>query len=321
VTYALHFNAPDRLLLLAVLAAFAAVYVVLHVRRKQYAVRFTNLNLLDTVAPKRPGWRKHLPAAAFLFGAACLVLALAHPIRTERVPRERATIILAIDVSLSMKADDVTPTRLDAAQHAAKAFLSEIPKTVNVGLVSFSGTVSQLVAPTTDRAAVSTAIDGLQLQEGTAIGSAILTSLDALKHVAAATDSTLAPGRIVLMSDGKTTVGAPNEIGVAAAKKAKIPVTTIAFGTDNGSITVEGEPLPIPVPVNRDALESIAKETGGKFFQAFTESQLAGVYKTIGSSVGYKSEPRDVSAWFVGLGTVVLLIAAAGSLLWSSRLP
>jgi Ca-activated chloride channel family protein len=322
MTLAFMFRSADRLWLLVVLAALLVGYLVLHGRRQQYAVRFTNLDLLDSVAPKRPGWRRHLPAAAFLLGGLSLVVALAHPTRAERVPSERATIILAIDVSLSMQADDVKPTRLEAAQTAATSFLDEVPATVNVGLLSFSGTVSLLVSPTTDREAVRTAIAGLQLQEGTAIGSAILASLDALKQVpSAGAGSEPVPGRIVLMSDGKTTVGQPNSQGVAAAQKAQVPVTTIAFGTDQGSISVEGSPLPVPVPVNREALRDIADQTGGSFFEAFTESELANVYRNIGSSIGYKTEQRDIAAWFVGVGALMLLLAAAGSLLWTSRFP
>jgi Ca-activated chloride channel family protein len=316
------FLARSHLWWLLAVFALGGIYIAIQAQRRPYTVRFTNLDLLDTVAPKRPGWRRHLPAAAFVLGGLLLVIAFARPSHAERVPRERATIVLAVDVSLSMQADDVAPTRLVAAQQAAKTFLDEVPDTINVGLVSFSGTVSVLVAPTTDRQLVRDAIDNLQLQEGTAIGSAIVASLDAINQAPPPADGTEpAPGRIVLMSDGKTTVGLPNEEGVAAANAAEVPVTTIAFGTDEGTITVEGEPSPIPVPVNRDALRAIADQTGGTYFEAFTERDLAAIYRDIGSSVGYKTEQREVGAWFLGTGLLLLLLAAAGSLLWSSRLP
>jgi len=314
------FLAPMRLWLLVGAAALLALYVLAQLRRRTYTVRFTNMALLDQVAPNRPGWRRHLPAAAFLVAIVTLILGFAVPARDTKVPKERATIMLALDTSLSMEATDVTPTRIEAAQSAAKAFVDELPARINVGLVTFNGNASLAVSPTTDREAIKTAIDNAQLGERTAIGEAIFTSLDALKQVPAQ-DGTEVPARIVLMTDGTTTDGRTNDQAVAAAKTANVPVTTIAFGTDHGTITIPQEPLPIPVPVDKEALKSIASDTGGQYYAAASEAQLKQVYDNIGSSVGYVTEQREVTAWFIGGALVFLLLTGGLSLLWFQRLP
>jgi Ca-activated chloride channel family protein len=314
---------PARLWLLAGAAGLAIAYVVLQRRRRQYAVRFTNIALLEAVAPKRPGWRRHATAAAFLVAIVALVVAFARPTHDEKVPRERATVIVAIDTSLSMQADDVTPTRFVAAKSAAKAFVDQLPKKINVGLVSFDGNARLDVSPTVDRAKVKNAIDRLQLNEGTAIGEAIFVSLDAIRQQAVADDSAtdVVPARIVLMSDGKTTVGRANDLGVAAAQKAKVPVSTIAFGTDHGEITVPQEQFPVPVPVDRGALQSVANETGGSFFSATSAAELQKVYANIGSSIGFDVQQAEITSWFVGAALLALMATAGMSLAWFNRLP
>lgn len=314
---------PVRLWLLAGVAGLAVVYVVLQRRRRQYAVRFTNIALLEAVAPKRPGWRRHATAAAFLVAIASLVVAFARPTHDQKVPRERATVVVAIDTSLSMIATDVTPSRIQAVKTAAKAFVDQLPPKINVGLVSFDANARLAVSPTTDRAKVKKAIDRLQPNEGTAIGEAIFTALEAIKQQAVADDSAVntVPARIVLMSDGKTTVGRPNELAVAAANQAKVPVSTIAFGTDHGEITVPQEPLPVPVPVDPVALKSIADATGGSFFTATSEAELQKVYANIGSSIGFDVEQREISSWFVGAALLAMMATAAMSLAWFNRLP
>jgi Ca-activated chloride channel family protein len=314
------FLAPMRLWLLAGAAALLVLYVLVQLRRRTYAVRFTNMALLDQVAPNRPGWRRHLPAAAFLLAVVLLILGFAVPARDTKVPKERATIMLALDTSLSMEATDVAPTRIEAAQSAAKAFVDELPSRINIGLVTFNGNASVAVSPTTDREAVKAAIDNAQLGERTAIGEAIFSSLDALKQVPAQ-DGTEVPARIVLMTDGTTTDGRTNDQGVAAAKAANVPVTTIAFGTDHGTITIPQEPLPIPVPVDKEALKSIASDTNGKFYSAATEGELKQVYDNIGSSVGFITEQHEISTWFIAGALVLMLITGGLSLAWFQRLP
>lgn len=315
------FLEPLRLWLLVGVAALAVLYAVLQLRRRTYAVRFTNVDLLRSVAPRRPGWRRHVAAGVYLLALVALVVGFARPTRDERVPRERATIIMAIDVSLSMEATDVPPSRLEAAQAAARQFLDLVPPKINIGLVTFSGVASVRVPPTTDREAVRRVIDTLELDERTAIGEAIFASLDAIAAVPPDEEGTPPPARVVLMSDGTTTDGRPNEEGVAAARDAGVPVSTIAFGTDYGTIRVPEEPVPIPVPVDRPALAAIAQGTGGEFYAAATEAELTRVYEDIGSSVGFVTEQREISTWFVGGALGLLLVAGSLSLVWFSRLP
>lgn len=320
-TLALTFMEAARLWLLVLVAALGVSYLVTQARRRSYAVRFTNLALLDSVAPKRPGWRRHLPAALLLVALAGMVGAFAKPARDERVPRERATIILAIDTSLSMEATDVAPSRLEAAQEAAKTFIDLLPPRLNVGLVTFNGSAVVKVAPTQDREEVLASIDQLRLGERTAIGEAIYASLDAIRNAPTGEDGEPVPARIVLMSDGETTSGRPDQQAAAEAKKQNVPISTISFGTPNGTIELPDQEGPISVAVNPDALAKIANETGGTAFEAATEEQLKAVYEDIGSSVGYTTELRDISGTFVGASLVVLFLAAALSQLWFSRLP
>lgn len=317
----MNFLDPQRLLLLGAVALLAVLYLVLQARRRTYAVRFTNLALLSAVAPKRPGWRRHLPAAFFLVATAVLVVGFARPTREEQVPRERATIILAIDTSLSMEADDVAPTRIEAAKAAAASFIDILPPKINVGLVAFNGNATLKVPPTTDRARLKAGIQGLQLGERTAIGEAIFASLDALNQVPPDQEGTKPPARILVMSDGATTDGRPNEVAAKAAVDAGVPVSTIAFGTDDGKIQVPGESRTVSVRVDREALKDIADTTQGRSFSAATEGELRDVYADIGSSVGYTTEEREVSSWFIGGALGLLLITSGMSLIWFSRLP
>ncbi len=322
--FALTYLAPSRFWLLLGVVALAAAYVVLQTRRRTYAVRFTNLDLLQSVAPRSPGWRRHVPAIFLLMAIAALVVAVARPAREERVPRERATVVMAIDTSLSMMAEDIDPNRLVAAQRAAKTFLDILPPQINVGLVSFNGTGTILVPPTTDRQRVRNAIDTLELDERTAIGEAIFTSLQAIRQAPRAEgdeDNEDVPARIVLLSDGKTTVGRPDSVGAQAARDAGVPVNTIAFGTEDGVIVLPQETAPIPVDVDYQALEQIADATGGKAFRAASEADLREVYRNIGSSIGYEIEFREVGRWFVGAGMLLLFVGSTLSLLWFSRLP
>ena len=318
---AITFVEKNRLWLLLGVAALAISYVVTQNRRRSYAVRFTNLALLDSVAPKRPGWRRHIPALFLLLALAGMVGAFAKPARNTRVPRERATIMLAIDTSLSMEATDVAPSRLKAAQNAAKDFINLLPPRLNVGLVTFNGTAVVRVAPTQDRAELLAGVDQLRLGERTAIGEAIYASLDAIKAAPVAANGKKVPARIVLMSDGETTSGRPDAQASAAAKKAKVPVSTISFGTADGTITLPDQEGPVSVAVNPAALAKIANATGGTAFTAATQDELKHVYEDIGSSVGYTTELKDITGVFIGGSLIVLFLAAGLSQLWFSRLP
>jgi Ca-activated chloride channel family protein len=319
--------------LLLGVAVLIVAYMFTQRRKSGYAVRFTNLELLDSVAPKRPGWRRHATAAVFVLAISALVVALARPTRAEDVLVERATVVVAIDTSLSMEATDVSPSRLEAAQEAANALIDSLPEPINLGLVAFNGVAQITLAPTQDREAVRRAIDNLELGEATAIGEAIFTSLDAIELAPGGEEGSAGartddpgedeeiPATIVVMSDGETTVGRPDIAATDAADEAGVPVSTIAFGTPDGTITVEGEPLPIPVQVDEESLRSIAEATGGAFFTAQTVNELSDAFADIGSRVGTETEQREITTWFLGLGVVLLLLTAIMSLLWFSRLP
>jgi Ca-activated chloride channel family protein len=317
------FLAPSRLWGLLAVLALALAYVATALLRKRYTVRFTNLPLLETVAPSRPGWRRHLAASAFLLAILAMVLAWARPADEVLVPKERATVVLAIDTSLSMEATDVAPSRIEAAQEAALAFIDELPEQMNVGLVTFDGVARVRVTPTTDRQPVRAAIQTLELGPATAIGEAIFAGLDAIDAAPTfAEDGEEAepvPARMVVMTDGKTTVGRPDIDGAEAAVEADVPVSTIAFGTDRGTIVIDGEIQ--PVPVDREPLRLIAERTGGEFFSAESLGELERVYTDIGSSVGFDTEEQEVTERFAGYAVVLVLVSAALSLLFFQRLP
>jgi Ca-activated chloride channel homolog len=313
-----NFLAPGRLWLLLAVVALVAGYVVVQRQRRHYAARFTNLELLASVAPKRPGWRRHVAAAALLAALVILVTAWARPTRPEQVPRERATVMLAIDTSTSMEATDVEPSRVEAAKAAASSFADGMPDRFRLGLVAFNSDARQIVAPTQDHASVRNAIELLRLDSYTAIGEAIFTSLDSLQDVPSRT-SNRRLAHIVLMSDGDTNTGRSNESAAAAASSRRVPVTTIAFGTDDGTIGSGNDEY--NVPVDRDALREIADATKGRFYEAQSADQLSAVYDNIGSSVGFRTEQREATAWFVGIGLVLVIAGAGASLIWTSRLP
>lgn len=316
------FATPLRLLLLIGVALFVAAYVVVQRRRTAYAVKFTNIALLDRVAPRRPGWRRHVPALLFVLALATLIVGFAQPWVEQRVPKERATIILAVDTSISMQATDVQPTRIAAAKDAATSFVDLIPPKINVGLVAFNGSATVKVAPTTDHGALKSGIATMQLGERTAMGDAITASLDAVRSMPSDGQDTPAPARIVLMSDGKSTSGGAVDAAVTAANEAGVPISTIAFGTDEGTVVLpEQSAEPIPVPVDRQALEQIASDAHGTFSNAYTADELESVYRDIGSSIGYTTEQVDASTALTGVGLAVLTLCGALSLLWFSRLP
>lgn len=309
------FLAPGRLWLLAAVVALAVVYVVVHRRRSRYAVRFTNIALLDKVAPDRPGWRRQLPALAFLIMLALLVTAFARPAANARVPRERATIMVVLDVSVSMEATDVEPSRIEAARQAARQFVDRLPERFNVGLVVFNRSVSVLARPSDDRDAVRAGIQGARLGLGTAIGEGIFAALDSIAGFDQQAVTNPPPARVVLLSDGFSNSGRSPEEAARAAAAAKVPVSTIAFGTPDGTIN------DTPVPVDKPTLQRVADLTHGSFYEAATGTELQHVYQDIGSSIGFRTERHEVSAWFVGLGLLAALGAAAASLTWFSRLP
>lgn len=315
----MRFLAGERLLLLLVVAALAAAYVVLQGRRRQYAVRFTNLDLLASVAPRRPGWRRHVPAAAMALALAGLVVGIARPARDVKVPKEAATVMLVVDVSASMMATDVEPTRLEAATDAALSFVDDLPDRLRLGLVAFDRTTRVIAPPTTDHQAVELGLQGLSVGPGTAAGDAIFVALDAITTAGGAgqTDGEQTAA-IVLLSDGVTTVGSPVQDAAQAAVEQGVPVTTIAFGTEGGTVDIAGRL--VPVPADPATMTSLAESTGGGFFEAASGEELRGVYEDIGTRVGYTTEEREVGMTFVVLSLVLLVGALGAALVWMGRI-
>jgi Ca-activated chloride channel family protein len=250
-----------------------------------------------------------------------LTAAFARPKTEVDVPRERATVVLVLDASLSMQATDVQPTRLDAAKQAANEFVAALPEKYNVSVVSMAGASSILVPPTTAHNTVETAINSIQLQESTAIGEGIATAMSALQQAPKdpKNPQSIAPGAIVLLSDGSNTTGRSPQQAAAAAKVAKVPIYTIAYGTENGYVDLDGKRE--PVPVNHEEMQQIADLSGGDYFAAATADQLKKVYANIGSEVGYEKADREVTSRFAGYGLALAVLAALGAISLGARWP
>ena len=329
---ALDFAAPDRLWLLVAAGALAVAYVVMQVRRRRDAARFADPALLPLLVPGKAPWWRHIVAVVFAGGLVLATVAAAQPTVPGTAERQQATVMLAIDTSDSMKATDVAPTRLAAAVVAAKTFIADLPSTFSVGVVGADATPEVVVAPSTDHAAVQVALDRLATSPGTALGEAIFTALASLP--AGSTPST-APNqgegsgsgtaetaktpaaRIVLLSDGKSTTGRSDEEAIAAAKAASVPVSTIAFGTDNASVESAGQT--VQVPVDASALQAIAEGTDGKFFTAVSAEELRSVYADINAEVTVVAIDRGVAVWFAAAALILLLVASVTSMLRTGR--
>jgi Ca-activated chloride channel homolog len=317
-------EAPARLaLVIAPIALLVAYLIVQHGRRK-YAVRFTSVDLLASVAPRRPGWQRHVSAGVLLLALLAMVVGLARPARVSKTPKKNGTILLTVDTSGSMAATDVQPSRLAAAEAAARSFVERLPSGLKVGLVSFNSNTDVLVAPTSDKGAVVNAINNLTVNGGTATGDAIKQSLAAALAQPDDGSGSKSAAAIVLMSDGSPTLPqngpqAAVDAATTAAKKAKVPVDTIAFGTKDGTLVRNGET--IPVPADPEAMAKIASATGGKSFTATSSEQLNSVYDQIRKSVGYDTVKHDLTVWWLGLGFVLALLCACAGLFWMQRIP
>jgi Ca-activated chloride channel family protein len=321
------FTAPWWFLLLIAVAAVAVGYVLAQRARRKRTLRFANLDLLEKVAPKSQGWVRHVPAVLIVLSLLLLTVALAGPTAEQKVPRNRATVVLVIDVSLSMEATDVLPTRLQAAQEAATSFARNMTPGINLGLISFAGTATVLVNPTTDRNGVIKAIENLKLAQSTATGEGIfaaLQSIESFSSVVGGADGP-PPARIVLMSDGKQTV--PEDLyasrggytAAQAAKQAGVPISSISFGTTHGSVDINGKPQ--PVSVDDESLREIARLSGGDFYKAASAEELKKVYGDLGEQIGYELKDADASKPWVVAGTLILMIGAAAALFFGQRLP
>lgn len=321
---------PWWLLLLVAVAALVIGYWLVHSRRRRDTLRFANLELLERVMQGGQSWLRHVPISLLLVALMVLTVGLAGPSSEGRVPRNRATVVLVIDVSLSMEATDVAPSRLRAAQLAAKEFADQLTPGINLGLISFAGTAAVLVSPIVDREPVKRAIDGLKLTEATATGEAIFAAVQSIQNFSqglAGGDGGPPPARIVLMSDGKQTmpsIGGEDEsrgsfTAAGKAAKEKIPISTISFGTLLGRIDLDGHT--IPVPVDDASLRRIAQISGGQFFTAASQEELRQVYQTLGEQIGYEIRRVDNGLYWMAVGTLLAMISVGAAFVLNRSIP
>jgi Ca-activated chloride channel homolog len=355
----MNFLAPQMLLGLLLVPVAIGFYLWAQRRRSKYAVRFTNLDLLANLTPRRPSWRRHLPPVLYLVAIAALLIGLARPTMVFAKPREDATVVLAMDVSGSMRATDVSPTRLDAAKASALSFIAQLPEGIRVGIVSFASEPVTLVSPTADRKQLKDAIDGLTARDGTAMGDALMQVLDIAEKIqkenaetpdasaspspaatpgsSAAPDASAQPGAptdepsgqplvaAILLSDGAQSVGKAEPLEAARrAKTLGVPIYTIALGTPDGQVEVQddlGRMVTLEVPPDTATLEQIASITGATNFTAPTAADLASVYANLESRIGHIEERQEVTFALVGAGLLLVVLGAGLSAVWFGRLP
>jgi len=311
------FQTPPALLSLLAIPAGVAVVVLWRRRSGRAAVPFPDLDVIASASPP-PRLRRHVPMALAVLGLAGMGFALARPEVTTTVPRDRATIMLAVDVSRSMTADDVAPYRLRAAQDAALRFAEKVPRHFEVGLVSFSGGASVLLQPSTDRFALTQAIESLVPDGATAIGDAVLASLEAIQETQPGA-VTLQSARILLLSDGKNTIGASVGDAADAARRRGVPVFTVALGTPDGFIFTGGQIT--PVPPDPEALAALAEATGGATYESRDADSVKKVYENLGTFIGTRNVQEEVTAWPAGIAALLLLLAGVAGWRFGPRLP
>jgi Ca-activated chloride channel homolog len=314
-------------LFLVVVVALAVLYVVLQLARQRRMLRFANMELLASVAPKRSSHWRHLPALLLVLAMVLFTIAMAAPTYEIRIPRNRAVVMLVIDVSQSMRATDVAPNRMAAAQEAAKQFAGELTPGINLGLIAYAGTATVLVSPTTNRESTKAALDKLQFADRTATGEAIFTALQAIATIGAVIGgaNTPPPARIVLFSDGKETMPSNPDLSkgaFTAARSAKdqgVPISTISFGTPYGFVEINDQRQ--PVPVDDSTMKKVAQLSGGNAYNAASLAELKAVYDSLQEQIGYEKMKGDASAGWLRLGAGMLALAALAALLINRRLP
>jgi Ca-activated chloride channel family protein len=314
-------------LFLFVVAGLVLLYLGMQRARRRRLQRFANTEMLESVAPKRPSRFRHVSTILLMLSLVMFTIAMAGPTHDVRIPRNRAVVMLVIDVSQSMRATDVAPSRMAAAQEAAKQFVDQMTPGINLGLISYAGTATVLVSPTTNRDASKNAIDKLQVADRTATGEAIFTALQAISTVGAVIGGgdTPPPAHIVLMSDGKETVPSnpDNPKGAyTAARTAKdqgVPVSTVSFGTQYGYVEINDQRQ--PVPVDDAMLKKVAELSKGDAYTASSLEQLKEVFTNLQEQIGYETRKGDASAGWLRLGALVLALAAVAALLINRRLP
>ncbi len=318
------FASPWLLLGLLALPLLVLGFRYLQRRPSRYAVRYTNLDVLASVVESTRSWRRYAGLALFLLALAALLVGFARPSMNRLADREEATVVLVIDVSGSMQAEDVKPTRLEAAQKVVREFMKGLPERFQVGVVAFSETAEVAAPATEDRQLAIDAIDYLYPQRGTAIGDGIARGVEVARAAEAGSAGRDRPAAILLLSDGSQTEGIllPLE-GAARAKSFKIPVYTVALGTPEGVVEFNrfGASRVIPVPPDKPTMRQIAAVTGGRFYEAQSAGDLRDAYKSMGSLVSKVKRKEEVTFAFLGGGILLLLVASAIGVVTFPRLP
>jgi Ca-activated chloride channel family protein len=335
---------PDLLWGLLLVPVLIAVYVWAQRRRQQYALRYASLSLVREALGRGPGIRRHIPPVLFLLALTTMIVAMARPVATVILPSQQGTVILSIDISGSMRAEDLQPNRMEAAKNAAIAFVDKQPRNVRIGVVAFSGAATVVQAATTDREAVIGAISRLAPQRATAIGSGILTSLEAVFEEETATQGqapsargalvpiqptptreavprgSYAPAVVVLMSDGQSNAGPrPIEVAKQAADRG-VRIYTVGMGNPDGAVLrVEGRS--VRVRLDEETLKAVAEETDGEYFRADSETDLVKIYENLSTQIVFRTEQTELTAGFTGAAGLILLLSGLLSLLWFNRLP
>ncbi len=311
------FEWPILLWSLALIPIMVGGYILAQRRRRMYTLRFTNLELLQAVAGRGPGLRRHIPPLLFLLGLAALLVSLARPSAVIAVPRDQTTAMLVLDVSASMTAADLRPNRMEAAKQAARAFLDALPPNMQVGLVSFSSGATVNAAPTNDRFAVARAIDALQANGGTAIGEGLHLALDQLAQRPVDEDGSRAPGLVVLLSDGQSILGRPPETAAARARQEQIKIHTIGIGERGADTVIGGQ----RVRLDEQTLQAVAAATEGRYFYAGESNELTEIYANLGSQISWVEEQTEITALVSALGALCLTAGGLLSLRWLQQLP
>jgi Ca-activated chloride channel family protein len=319
----LTFQWPFVLVALGLVPVLAAAHVLRERRRSRYAARFVSPALLPNLVDASPGFRRHLPLAILLAGLAALIVGLARPHASVKVRREEATVVVAIDISRSMAATDVKPSRLGSAERAASAFLDRVPPTFRVGVVSFATRAVAALHPTTDRRLAHSVLVALQVGEGTALGDAVALSVRIGRQ--RTPDGVVPPAAVLVISDGKGTSGRTTVIAAAErARQAHVPVYTAAVGTANGVVQrtlTGGYHELVRVPADPESLQQIAEATGGEFFDAPSDPRLQDVFRRLGSRLGHTSVRRELTDMFAGGSALLLLCGGGLSAFWFRRVP
>lgn len=313
------FAEPTFLAALGLVPLLLVALVVSRRRARRYAVRFTAAPALRLAGAAVPAWRRWLPALLGLAALSALVLALARPQKTVAVPVERASVVLVSDHSRSMLAEDVDPDRMTAAKRAARTFIDRLPDAVRVGAVAFSDFPDAIRAPSQDHDEARSVIDGQVADGATATGDALASAVDLIRRERRGPRKT--PAAIVLLSDGKTTIGR-NPVDVAEeSKRLGVPIYTVSLGTTDATVPNPGFGPPLPATPDPETLAAIARVSGGRAFSAENESELSSVYQTLGSRLGTRNEQREITPTFAAGGMFLLLLAGVGSVRRSARIP